>query len=126
MIADVDMFTEGVFRTYLDNGKYTQTDDSIKVVGVTSDDRVAGLGELIVKELGDPHHNPDFDFVVYTLSASSKEYIKWVKEQTMQKDPMMAFYNEKPPDELVKKDKKDDKKDKKDDKPKDKETIQTE
>lgn len=30
------------------------------------------------------------------MSAASKEYIKWVKEQTLAKDPELQFYNKAP------------------------------
>ena len=68
-------------RQYVDNGKVVHAGKTYKVIGVTSDDRVAEL----IEEVNDhnpnnPKSTPNFNIVVYTLSTGSVEYLKWVKE----------------------------------------------
>jgi hypothetical protein len=65
-----------------------------KIVMVTSDDRVAELIEEVAAR--DPNHfqYPSFDLVVVPLATGSKEYITWVKTQTLKKDAATAFFNE--------------------------------
>jgi len=66
----------------------------IKLDMITSDDRIAELIEEVGVNLGNLY--PAFDLVVTPLATGSKEYIKWVKEQTMKRDPQQAFFNIKP------------------------------
>lgn len=70
--------------------------DLHKIVMVTSDERVAELIEHVAKVNPNVAKYPAFDLVVSPLATGSKEYIEWVKVQTMKKDPNAAFFNEIP------------------------------
>ena len=98
LIADVEIILEGEMRQYIDNGKVVDAGKTYKVIGVTSDDRVAEL----IEEINDVNPNKksvqNYNVVVYTLATGSVEYLKWVKEQTLPHDPQLAFFNEKPKD----------------------------
>ena len=76
------------------NGAMSPTNELHKLVMVTSDDRVAELIEEVANH--DPNHfkYPAFDLVVIPLATGSKEYITWVKTQTLKKDGDTAFFNE--------------------------------
>jgi len=76
------------------NGAMSPTNELHKLVMVTSDDRVAELIEEVANH--DPNHfkYPAFDLVVIPLATGSKEYITWVKTQTLKKDGGTAFFNE--------------------------------
>ena len=47
LIADVEIILEGEMRQYIDNGKAVDAGKTFKVIGVTSDDRMAELIEEI-------------------------------------------------------------------------------
>lgn len=80
LVADVETITEGEKRQYLDNGKLVDAGTTFKIIGVTSDDRVAELIEEVASNNPNKPSVPNFNIVVYTLASGSKEYIKWVKE----------------------------------------------
>jgi hypothetical protein len=63
---------------------------------LTSDNRVPELIEEIAKILPNSGKYPNFDAVVYPLATGSVEYISWVQEQTLKKDPSTAFFNISP------------------------------
>jgi len=65
-----------------------------KIVMVTSDDRVAELIEEVAARNPNQSYYPSFDLVVVPLATGSKEYITWVKTQTLKKDSVTAFFNE--------------------------------
>ena len=95
LIADVEEYKQNINRVYLTkSGAMSSTQDIHKIVMVTSDDRVAELIEEIANH--DPNHfsYPAFDAVVVPLATGSKEYITWVKTQTLKKDGSTAFFNE--------------------------------
>lgn len=97
LIADVEEYKQscGLNRVYLTkSGQMSLSHEVKKIVMVTSDDRVAELIEEIAKH--DPNHwtYPAFDAVVTPLATGSKEYITWVKTQTLKKDGGTAFFNE--------------------------------
>jgi len=83
-------------RQYVDNGKVVDAGKTYKVIGVTSDDRVAEMVEEINTLNPNKPTIPNFNVVVYTLSTGSVEYLKWVKEQTLPHDPNLAFFNIEP------------------------------
>ena len=101
LIADVEIILEGEMRQYITNGKVVDAGKTFKVIGVTSDDRVAEL----IEELNSLNPNKatvqNYNIVVYTLATGSVEYLKWVKEQTLPHDPELAFFNETPKDGSV-------------------------
>lgn len=95
LIADVEEYKQSINRVYLTkSGQMSPTHELHKIVMVTSDDRVAEL----IEEIGnhDPNHwnYPAFDVVVTPLATGSKEYITWVKTQTLKRDGATAFFNE--------------------------------
>lgn len=63
---------------------------------LTSDDRVAELIEEVAENDPNSRKYPAFDLIVTPLATGSVEYIEWIKQQTMKKDPEAAFYNKAP------------------------------
>lgn len=98
LIADVEIILEGEMRSYIDNGKIVDAGKTYKIIGVTSDDRVAQLIEEINSINPNKVSVQNYNVVVYTLATGSVEYLKWVKEQTLPHDPELAFFNEAPPE----------------------------
>jgi len=67
-----------------------------KLSFLTSDERVAEVIEETSKLLSNKTSNQmPLDLVVTPLASGNKDYIEWVKTQTLKKDPDAAFF-EKP------------------------------
>ena len=66
-----------------------------RLMGVTSDVRVGELIERISKHKIGSEKFP-FDTIIVPLINGSPDYIEWVKQQTMKKDPDLAFFNFEP------------------------------
>lgn len=66
-----------------------------RLMGVTSDLRVGELIERIATHKVGSEKIP-FDTIIVPLINASPDYIEWVKEQTMKKDPEPAFFNLQP------------------------------
>ena len=97
MIADEWNAVSSVKRTYSRNGHMVSDESIHHLTMVTSDDRVAEVIEEAAdwskqetKSTGIP-----FDMMVTPLMTGSKEYIEWVKTQTLKKDDKASFFNEK-------------------------------
>jgi hypothetical protein len=67
--------------------KQSESDASVKIRMVTADDRIPALIRFILKN-NPNEHNTDIapDVVATHFNSGSKEYIKWVKEQTKEAD----------------------------------------
>jgi uncharacterized protein involved in tolerance to divalent cations len=101
LIADVEEYKSNMNRAFLSaKGVMVPIINMHKIVMVTSDDRVAELIEEVAAN--DPNHwnYPPFDMVVVPLATGSKEYITWVKHQTLKRDASTAFFNEQINDPL--------------------------
>lgn len=102
LIADVQDINHVYQRVYTqDGGKMEFDKDMHKLIMLTSDDRVAeaieSVGEYYETNKNTVHQYPKFDLIVTPLATGSKEYIEWVKLQTLKKDSKdLAYYNEKP------------------------------
>ena len=95
LIADVTDYQSGVSRRYTKFGKMITEDSQHSLVMITSDDRVAELIEEVASSSVNKSSNPGyFDLVVTPLATGSKEYITWVKEQTMKVSDIPMYYNE--------------------------------
>lgn len=97
MIADEWNAVSSVKRTYIKNSHMVSDESIHHITMVTSDDRVAEVIEEAAawtkqetKSNGVP-----FDLMVTPLSTGSKDYIEWVKTQTLKKDDGASFFNEK-------------------------------
>jgi len=80
--------------------------DMHKLVMLTSDDRVAeaieSVGAYYEENKASVHSYPKFDLIVTPLATGSKEYIEWVKLQTLKKDASeLAYYNQKPTEAML-------------------------
>lgn len=96
LVADVEVSKNFVSRTLSLDGTTTPRNDGVVVVtGVTSDDRVAELIEEVASHDPNGKKKPAFDLVILPLTGGSTEYLAWVKQQTLKKDPSKAFFNEK-------------------------------
>jgi len=98
LIADVEEYvSHATTRAYLKHNHMVveQKETQIKLEMLTSDDRIAELiEEVAVNQPAGAY--PEFDLVVTPLATGNKEYIQWVKEQTLKKDPNVAFFNIRP------------------------------
>lgn len=93
LIADVEHFKQKVIRSYVQDGHESIWSDVTRLVMITSDDRVAELIEAVAAKNPNSRAYPAFDLVVTPLATGSKEYIEWVKLQTLKKDADSAFYH---------------------------------
>ena len=95
MVADVVDTQDHVRRSFTKHGRLDWNDYRHRLTMVTSDDRVAEVIEEVAKWTTDPveEHTP-FDLVVVPMATGSKDYINWVKLQTLKKDDSTAFFNQ--------------------------------
>ena len=96
MIADDWNVVKNAKRTYAPNGHITYDSNIHHMTMITSDDRVAEAIEEIAawSEPAEKEEKVPFDLVVVPLATGSKEYIEWVKQQSLKKDDATAFFNE--------------------------------
>jgi hypothetical protein len=102
MVADEWNVVSSVKRSFLKDRKMTSESNRHHVTLVTSDDRVAEAIELIVDYAADETKvdGIPFDLIVTPLATGSKDYIEWVKVQTLKRDDDTAFYNKAAPKAL--------------------------
>jgi len=91
MIAD-EWDHQNVKRTYTAKG-IEVTVDSHHLIMVTSDDRVAEVIEEVAAWTNAKTGDVPFDLVVTPLATGGKEYIEWVKVQSLKRDDEAAFFN---------------------------------
>lgn len=80
LIADVEkQISQTTQRTYMKEGKMVvdELDQFVRLIMVTSDDRVAELTEEVAETVGNQTY-PAFDLIVTPIATGSKEYIQWV------------------------------------------------
>lgn len=61
---------------------------------VTSDERVAELIETVAKYNPNTQKYPAMDLVITPLNTGSKNYIEWVKLQTIKQDTDLNFFGQ--------------------------------
>lgn len=95
MIADEWNYKQ-VKRSFTNTGRITWDVNRYHVTIVTSDDRVAEVIEETAAYYKDQSKKTGvpFDLVVIPLATGSKDYIDWVKLQTLKKDDSTAFFND--------------------------------
>lgn len=95
LVADEWNVVSSVKRSFLKHGHESYEDNRHHLTMVTSDDRVAEAIEVIVNYNADEtkHDGIPFDLIVTPLATGSKDYIDWVKVQTLKRDGETAFYN---------------------------------
>lgn len=92
LIADVQDINHVYQRVYTRDGKLITDENQHKLIMLTSDIRVAPAIEEVAAFYGRTDY-PAFDLIVTPLVTGSKEYIEWVKLQTMEKNPDLSFHN---------------------------------
>lgn len=93
MVADVADYKTDIKKSWLSNNHISYDSTRHRLVMISSDDRVAEVIEetaSFMAKFNEPH---PFDLVVTPLATGSKEYIEWVKLQTLKKDDSTAFFN---------------------------------
>jgi len=104
MIADEWNVISSVKRSWLAHGHESSESQRHHVTMITSDDRVAEAIELIVAYAqGQGETTSDqipFDLIVTPLATGSKDYLEWVKLQTLKRDDGTAFFNKAAPKAL--------------------------
>lgn len=95
LVADEWNVVSSVKRSWLTHGHESYVDNRHHLTFITSDDRVAEAIELIVNYGADEQKQDGipFDVIVTPLATGSKDYIDWVKVQTLKRDGETAFYN---------------------------------
>lgn len=94
MIAD-EWNALQVKRSFLKHGHQSYESDRHHLTFITSDDRVAEVIEEVAGWYGDgTKEGVPFDLVVTPLATGSKDYIDWVKLQTLKKEDSAAFFND--------------------------------
>jgi len=95
MIADEWNYLQ-VKRSFTKHGHQSFENDRHHLTFVTSDDRVAEVIEEVVAYYPDEETKvgSPVDIMVTPLMTGSKDYIDWVKQQTLKKDDSTAFFNE--------------------------------
>lgn len=98
LVADVEQLKRDIKRTFLtEKGHEDIYTTNNKLFMLTSDDRVAELIEEVAANDPNSRKYPSFDLIVTPLATGSVEYIQWVKDQTLKKDPEAAFFNKAAP-----------------------------
>lgn len=82
-----------------DFGHFHHVEHQHRISGVTNDDRVAELIEMVAA------HNigsalVPFDCIITPIVNGSPDYLEWIELQTMKKDPALAHYNILPEAEM--------------------------
>lgn len=94
LVADVTDYADNAKKSWTNRGRITWDDDRHKLTMLTSDDRVAEAIEEVATFMAGFHEKVPFDLVATPLATGSKEYIEWVKLQTLKKDDSTAFFNQ--------------------------------
>jgi len=90
-------YKQDISRAYLSpSGAMVPVNGVHKLVMVSGDDRIAELITELSPNSTDKQ-GPPTDVLVTPLATGSKEYIDWVKTQTLKKDASTAFFNMPPP-----------------------------
>lgn len=87
LIADAQIYDNNSKRIFMKFKSQSESDASIKIRMVTADTRVSALIRAILKS-NPNEHDTDLapDIIATHFNQGSKEYIKWVKEQTKERD----------------------------------------
>lgn len=93
MIADVADVKTDVKKSWNNNGAIKWDVYRHRLVMISSDDRIAEVIEETALFMAHFNEPIPFDLVVTPLATGSKEYIEWVKLQTLKKDDSAAFFN---------------------------------
>ena len=94
LAADVTDVVQQVKKTWLNHGHVKSDETRHLVKFVSSDDRIAEAIEEVAAFMAGSHEPIPFDMVVTPLATGSKDYIEWVKTQTLKKDDSTAFFNQ--------------------------------
>lgn len=93
MVADVADVKTDVKKSWNNHGSYRYDVLRHRLVMISSDDRIAEVIEETALFMAKFKEPIPFDLVVTPLATGSKEYIEWVKLQTLKKDDSTAFFN---------------------------------
>lgn len=93
MVADVADLKQDVKKSWNNHGSFKYDVYRHKLVMISSDDRIAEVIEETAVFMSRFKEPIPFDLVVTPLATGSKEYIEWVKLQTLKKDESTAFFN---------------------------------
>jgi len=93
MIADVADVKTDVKKSWNNHGSIKWDVYRHKLVMISSDDRIAEVIEETALFMARFNEPIPFDLVVTPLATGSKEYIEWVKLQTLKKDDSAAYFN---------------------------------
>jgi uncharacterized protein involved in tolerance to divalent cations len=95
LIADVTEYNSRVRKTFNKYGKMQLEEGMVQIKGVTSDLRVSELIEAVFEAQKKEHFVAEYDIITQPISTGSKEYIQWVRDQCLAKNP--ALSQEEPP-----------------------------
>jgi uncharacterized protein involved in tolerance to divalent cations len=82
LIADAEIIQNNIHRSYLVDGKIVTEDGDHQMYLMTSDERLDDCMKRISEKIRDPKH----DAMITVPSTGNKNYINWVKKQTVVPD----------------------------------------
>lgn len=82
LIADVENVSSGVSRQFLRGGKLVIEDGEQSLIMTTTNENL----ETVMKVIADKTPDPKYDLVVTTPATGNKEYIEWVKSNTITRE----------------------------------------
>ena len=94
MVADVADYKTDIKKSWSNHGHITYDTERHRLTMISSDDRVAEVIEEVATFMAKFKEPVPFDLVVTPLATGSKDYIEWVKLQTLKKDDSTAFFNQ--------------------------------
>jgi uncharacterized protein involved in tolerance to divalent cations len=94
LVADAADVVSNVKKSWNNRGRIVWDNERHEINMLTSDDRVAEAIEEVAVFMNKFHESIPFDLVVTPLATGSKDYIQWVKLQTLKKDDSTAFFNQ--------------------------------
>lgn len=84
IVADIEIIQDGVIKTFVRDDELMVEDGDFKMLMTTADERVDMLKSVIFETVF--KHDPLFDFVTFSPSTGNKNYIEWVRHQTLTLD----------------------------------------
>lgn len=84
IVADIEIIQDGVIKAFVRDDVLMVEDGDFKLLMTTADERVDMLKSVVYETVF--KHDPLFDFVTFSPSTGNKNYIEWVKHQTLTLD----------------------------------------
>lgn len=80
LIADVEILHNPIQRTYLEGQKINWAGGDVKLIGLTTDERIPAMMAAVKKYYESKSIYPVHDLIYYSIATGSRDYINWIKE----------------------------------------------